>query len=252
MGATASMMWWPENFCRALADAGYFVIRYDHRDTGKSSIIEEANIPYSLDDMANDALAVLDAYGVAKAHWVGMSLGGLISQFVAFHDPERVQSLTLLASEPLGGEPIEAPDISPEFMAHFGGLAELDWTDENASTAFLMTIAKLSASPARGPDLQQNADRIATELARAGSMVAAFNHAAIQADLGDADLRKLDQPTLVIHGAYDPLIVLAKGQAIAHQIPDAKIIILPEAGHELHGDDLDRIGSEIIRHIGSV
>ena len=83
-------------------------------------------------------------------------------------------------------------------------------------------------------------------------MAAAFNHAAIEADIGEADLRMLLHPTLVIHGVHDPVIVLAKGQAIADQIPNARLVTLPEAGHELHGDDLDSIGSEIIRHIGSV
>lgn len=249
MGATASMLWWPDALCQALSDAGYYVIRYDHRDTGQSSVIDGANLPYSLDDMAGDALSVLDAYGIAKAHWVGMSLGGLISQIVAFRYPARVQSLTLIASEPLGGEPVEAPNISPEFMSHFSELANLDWTDRNASASFLMKIAELSASPERGPDVKQNADRIANELARAETMATAFNHAAIDADLGQADLRKLTQPTLVIHGAHDPVIVLAKGQAIAEQIPNARLVILPESGHELHGDDLDHIEAEIIQHI---
>ncbi|MGO4839554.1 alpha/beta fold hydrolase, partial [Rhizobiaceae sp. 2RAB30] len=94
MGAMASMLWWPDEFCRKLAVRGRYVIRYDNRDTGLSTKYPPGNPPYRMDDMAEDAAAVLDAYGIASAHVVAMSLGGMIAQILALTQPRRVSSLT--------------------------------------------------------------------------------------------------------------------------------------------------------------
>ncbi len=92
---------WPDAFCRRLADAGFFVIRYDHRDTGKSSVVDYEAAPYTLGDLAEDAIGVLDSLGVERAHVVGGSMGGMIAQEIALAHPERVLSLTSYASTPL-------------------------------------------------------------------------------------------------------------------------------------------------------
>jgi pimeloyl-ACP methyl ester carboxylesterase len=90
MGASASMLWWPEGLCRRLADAGRYVIRYDNRDTGRSIAYPPGQPGYSMDDLAGDAVGILDAYGVTRADFVGMSLGGMIAQIVALKHTERV------------------------------------------------------------------------------------------------------------------------------------------------------------------
>ena len=92
MGATSSMLWWPEAFCEQLAGAGRYVIRYDNRDTGRSTTGAPGKPTYTTDDMADDAVRILDDYGIERAHVVGMSLGGMIAQLVALKAPERVRT----------------------------------------------------------------------------------------------------------------------------------------------------------------
>ena len=101
MGAMASGVWWPKSFCAQLAARGRFVIRYDHRDTGHSTSYSPGRTNYSVEALATDALAVLDAYGLPDAHLAGMSLGGYLSQLLALKAPSRVRTLTLIASERL-------------------------------------------------------------------------------------------------------------------------------------------------------
>src|SRR5512134_1195087 len=95
MGAMASGTWWPEDFCRQLAGRGRYVIRYDHRDTGESTSYEPGKAPYTVEDLADDAVAVLDASGIEREDLVGMSLGGSIAKLIALKYPDRVLSLTL-------------------------------------------------------------------------------------------------------------------------------------------------------------
>ncbi|GAA1544697.1 hypothetical protein GCM10009730_62280 [Streptomyces albidochromogenes] len=102
MGAQAQGVQWNDGMLRRLVDGGRRVIRYDHRDVGRSSTVDFAAHPYTVADMASDALAVLDAFGVGRAHWVGASLGGVIAQRVALTHPHRVLTLTSLSSQPLG------------------------------------------------------------------------------------------------------------------------------------------------------
>src|SRR3954453_17771656 len=100
MGLGASMLWWEEGFCRLLADGGRFVIRYDHRDTGRSVTYEVGRPGYTGADLAADACGVLDAYGVAGAHLVGVSAGGALAQLVALGSPDRARSLVLVSTSP--------------------------------------------------------------------------------------------------------------------------------------------------------
>jgi pimeloyl-ACP methyl ester carboxylesterase len=118
MGAMASAVWWPEEFCGRLAGRGRYVIRYDHRDTGRSVSYEPGQIAYSVEDLADDAVGVLDAYGVERAHLVGLSLGGFLSQLVALKSPERVRTLTLIASERLGPHDPAMPPMDPKVPAY--------------------------------------------------------------------------------------------------------------------------------------
>ncbi|MFP1464007.1 alpha/beta fold hydrolase [Escherichia coli] len=101
MGAMSSAVWWPDEFVSQLAKMGRYVIRYDHRDTGKSTSYEPGQAPYSVEELADDVVRVIDGYGLEAAHLVGMSLGGFLSQLVALKYPKRVKSLTLIASERL-------------------------------------------------------------------------------------------------------------------------------------------------------
>ena len=248
MGATASMLWWPVPLIEGLVDGGYQVIRFDHRDTGRSTTKPPGEISYDLDDLAGDLMAILDAYGVSQAHLVGMSLGGYLAQINSLRHPERVLSLTLIASEPFGIS-YEAEGIGDDFMAHFGTMASLDWADSDAVAAFLLRIAELS-SGTRGPfDRRAALDRIEGELSRTSSMQSAFNHSMMA---GSIDLHQtasdLHCPVLVIHGSDDPIISVNAAYKSARVISRSELMILEGVGHELLVQDAPVIAQRILTH----
>src|ERR1700754_432007 len=109
-GGASSMDWWEDEFCRRLAAGGRFVIRYDHRDTGRSTTYPAGRPPYNGADLANDALGVLDAFGAHRAHIVGLSMGGALAQRIAVERPHRLLSLTLMSTAP-GPGPGDDPDV---------------------------------------------------------------------------------------------------------------------------------------------
>ncbi len=223
-------------------------MRFDHRDTGASTLGVSGQADYIVEDLANDVIAVLNEHGLDRAHLVGMSLGAFIAQLLALREPNRVRSLTLIATEPLGGDPVDAAGLNPVLLAHFATLSDVDWADPSSAHAFLQRIAVLSASNARGYD-QKNADeRIEREIERTLDFRAAFNHMTVGGDLDRWNLRNINVPTLVIHGAHDSIIPPANGEAIARQIHGAKLHVLEDAGHELHGDDLGIIAKLIVSH----
>jgi pimeloyl-ACP methyl ester carboxylesterase len=250
MGATASMLWWPETLVEALADGGYQVVRFDHRDTGQSTTYPPGETRYDLDDLSGDILRILDAHGVEAAHLVGMSLGAYLGQIVALRHPERVLSLTLIAAEPLNVT-YEGEGISSEFMAHFGAMAELDWSDRAAVSDFLLRSAELSSGPALPFDAEAVKKRIAAELGRTDSMQSAFNHAGVTGDVAGLDLARLSQKVLVVHGSKDPVISINAAHRTVATVPQATLMILEGRGHELAEPDMPGIAQAILQHAGS-
>lgn len=246
MGATASMVWWPDSMVARLAEGGYQVIQFDHRDTGQSTTNPPGDIRYNIFDVASDLIAILDAYEVDKANLVGMSLGGYVSQIAALTHPERVRSLTLIASEPLGvaygGE-----GIAPDFMQHFARMAELDWLDHEAVVQFLLKISELSAGSATPFDRDAAIRRIERELQRTSSMQSAFNHSMIAGELGaHLNASRLDLPVLLVHGSEDPIISVAAAHASAITISGAQLLLLDGRGHELLETDVPTITEAIM------
>jgi pimeloyl-ACP methyl ester carboxylesterase len=175
MGAMASMLWWPEDFCRRIAASGRHVIRYDNRDTGLSTKFAPGKPPYSMDDMARDAVAVLDAYGIAKAHVVGMSLGGMIAQILALSAPGRVASLTLLSTTPIGLD-LDLPPPSPTYMEHAATGENVDWSDRAQATGFIAGEARVIASTAHPHDAAKTLAFIERDYDRSGGYLSATNH----------------------------------------------------------------------------
>jgi pimeloyl-ACP methyl ester carboxylesterase len=252
MGATASMLWWPTQLCESIARAGFRVIRYDHRDTGRSTTGAPGDVDYSVEDLTSDLIGVLDALDVGAAHLVGMSLGGYISQIAAVSVPDRVRSLTLLGSEPLGSTD-ELPGIDDKFMAHFGTMGDLDWSDDDAVEEFLVEIGRLSAGTPDRFDEAGTRDRVRAEISRAVDIASAFNHAMATTTTdwtGAAD--RITKPTLVIHGTNDPILPLPNGQAIADHIATAQLHVLDGVGHELNPLDLTTICDTITAFLHDV
>lgn len=140
-GAEASMDWWDDEFCERLAAGGRHVIRYDTRDTGRSTTFPPGEPPYGSEALLADAVGLLDELGIAAAHIVGVSMGGGIAQHLAVHHPGRVASLTLIATSPGGPGGPDQPDLPPmsaELAARFaeGGDETPDWSDREAVIAY--------------------------------------------------------------------------------------------------------------------
>ncbi|WP_290559327.1 alpha/beta fold hydrolase [Aestuariivita sp.] len=250
MGATASMEWWPPAFVEALAGAGYRVICYDHRDTGQSSTNPPGTVEYSVDDLCDDLVSILDEYEIASAHLLGMSLGGLVSQMLAVKQPDRVRSLTLLASEPLNGEEASAVPIDQRFLDHFKTLSKLDWSRQQEVVDFMLGTARLSAGSGHPFDEKAALERIKRELERAKNIQSAFNHSMMDGEIHKRwDARNIEVRTLIIHGTDDPIISLQSAKALARQIPGAELLVLDGVGHELPAAELPRIEAAIVRFL---
>jgi pimeloyl-ACP methyl ester carboxylesterase len=179
MGAGASMLGWEEEFCVRLAAGPRFVIRCDHRDTGRSVHYEPGAPQYSMHDLVEDAVGVLDSCGLASAHLVGMSMGGGIGQLVALDHPERVASLTLISPSPGPGDP-DLPAMSEELRAHFAGAAVLDWSDRAAVIDYSAESARPYAGKSRPFDEAAWRDLARREFDRAANIESRDNHFVIE------------------------------------------------------------------------
>lgn len=242
MGATASGRWWPDDFCRMLAGKGMYVIRYDHRDTGQSRKYPAGSPGYSLTDLATDALAVLDAHGLPKAHIVAMSLGGWLAQMLALTRPDRISSLTLIASEPLTSPDPSIPPLDPSVLEYHASAGEIDWGDRSAVIAFQSGLWRLLTGPGRTFDENSIATIAAADFDRCGDPVAMFNHAALGQDPTETQhlLDRLDEitlPTLIVHGTHDLVLSIAHARRLSKLIPHARLLTLEGAGHELNRYD---------------
>jgi pimeloyl-ACP methyl ester carboxylesterase len=244
MGATASMLWWPIAFCELLAAEGFFVIRYDNRDTGRSTTGAPGEPDYAMDDMADDALAILDAYRLERAHLVGMSLGGMIAQLVALKAPDRVLTLTAVSSGAFDETDPDLPPMDPAFTAHFAKLEQLDWSDRQAVIAYQVESARLSANDPRF-DPEEATALAAAEFDRARDPRSAMNHGQLKG--GEAWAGRLSEiraPALILHGAHDPILSIEGARKFAATLPTSRFVALP-GGHELHRADWPRIVAEI-------
>ena len=260
MGATASMLRWEDEFCERLAAGGRFVIRFDNRDVGRSTTYDVGSVNYSVEDLADDAVGVLDAYDIDKAHIVGASMGGMITQQVALRHPDRVLTITPIMSSPdasgiaaaaSGGEaasPLPMP--SPEFMAKLLEAQLIDWNDEAAVVDSSVRGWEALAGSAHPFDEETARDISIKELKRANSYRSAFNHAFAVANTPGwrERLSEITVPTLVIHGTEDPILPFPHGEAIAEGIPGAKMLILDGCGHEIPRPEWDKVVGAILEH----
>jgi pimeloyl-ACP methyl ester carboxylesterase len=243
MGLGASMLMWHPDLCAMLAGRGFFVIRFDNRDVGRSTHLHDARPPdlmgalmrgdvssasYSLDDMAQDAFGLLDALDLPAAHVLGASLGGMIAQVMAARHPERVLSLTSIMSTP-------APALTNPTPAAAAVLMQQPAATREEAIARMLEAARVIGSPGYPPDEQWRAELTAQlwdeGLDPAGS---ARQLLAIYAS-GDRTeaVRGIARPTLVIHGDSDPLINVSAGRRTAELIAGAELLIIPGMGHDL-------------------
>jgi pimeloyl-ACP methyl ester carboxylesterase len=228
-GLGSQMTRWPETFCALLVDKGLFPIRFDNRDVGLSTWLKEGD-KYTAADMAADAAAMLDAVGKAKAHIVGVSMGGMIAQEFAAAYPQRTLSLTSIMSH--SGNP-DLPQPTPAAMATLNS-RPVDRTDPDF-IADSVKRAETIGSPAYPWPAGALAERAQAEAARAFNPPGvARQMAAIRAS-GDrrAKLATITAPTMVLHGEDDPLVPVAGGRDTAANIKGAELRVIPGMGHDL-------------------
>jgi pimeloyl-ACP methyl ester carboxylesterase len=249
MGLGMQMIAWPEPFCRELASQGLHVIRYDNRDTGFSTKFDGVRVPgvaallirsmlrlpirvpYTLRDMADDAVGLLDALGIPSTHIVGASMGGMIAQNVAADFPDHVRSLTSIMSTSghrslPGADPLVSRHI---FRSRPTG------DDRDAVIAHNMRTLELIGSPAYPVDEETRREMTSASFDRCYYPAGFLRHVGAIVHDGDRRQRlaRISSPTLVIHGREDPLVPLAGGIDTARHIRGAQLEIIDGMGHNL-------------------
>ncbi len=258
MGMGGPMNWWSVEFCERLASKGFFVIRYDNRDTGRSTKLSQHKVtkntifkayagrakpPYGLSDFADDALGLLDHLALERVHMVGVSMGGMIAQTMCISHPERVLSLTSIMST-TGKRTVgwQHPRVIPALMASAGN------TRDSYITRSLRASAVIG-SPAFPGDEELSRARAGETFDRGWSASGTVRH--MLAVLGQPDrtkdLAKLDLPVTVIHGLKDPLVHRSGGKATAAAIPGADHIEIDGMGHDLPPELYDTYVDAIVR-----
>jgi pimeloyl-ACP methyl ester carboxylesterase len=247
----SSMLSWPDELCDRLAAGGRRVIRYDVRDTGRSESYPPGEPGYSLADLVDDAVGVLDATATERAHVAGMSTGGWIAQLLALSHPERVATLTLIASRPNTPGPVD-----DDLPGHHDAVIEVimntpapDWSDERAVVDHLVLQARTFAGAGAFDEASARAHAEA-EAARTTDVQCAMTNIAF-ADHGPRWRERLGDitaPTLVLHGEDDPFFPIGNGEALAAEIPDARLVRLGRAGHRLPAHAVPIVAEELIAH----
>jgi pimeloyl-ACP methyl ester carboxylesterase len=250
MGMGGSMLWWEEPFCRMLSDRRRYVIRYDHRDTGRSVTYEPGHPGYAASDLVADAVGVLDAYAIAAAHVVGVSMGGALAQLIALDFADRVLSLTLISTSLAVRDNRELPGSTDDLRRFFRG-AQVDWSDAGSVIDYLVDYARVLAGPGRRFDEGAVRELARRDADRARDFAAAQNHGLLpDEDVPHDPLSAIAVPALVIHGTADPMFPLGHGEALAESIPGATLLALEGAGHGVDRADWSTVADAIIAHTG--
>lgn len=241
-GLGQQLLAWPDGLVSLLADRGFRVVRFDNRDTGESTHLHDAPRPdvlaalrgdvssaaYTLDDLADDAAGLLDALAIPAAHVVGMSMGGMVAQVLAVRHRSRVRSLTSIFSTP-------APKIGSGTREAVALLLAAPARSREDAVRLALESARVLGSPAYPADPDEVAAVAAVAFDRGhdprgvGRQLVAI-HAS--GDRTEA-VRTIGVPTLVVHGADDPLITVEGGRATAAAVAGAELLVLPGMGHDL-------------------
>lgn len=248
MGLGMQLIAWPDAFCQGLVDRGFRVVRFDNRDVGLSTKFTRAGTvamatafaramagrpaeaPYALDDMARDAIGLMDAIGIKEGHIVGASMGGMIAQIIAAEHPERAVSLTSIMSSS-GNPDLPRPDPSL--------IQALSWPrlvfDRERVIRQAMDFYRLIASPGFPTSEDELRARVERSVDRCYHPAGMARHllAILAAGSRVEMLERIYVPTLVLHGADDPLMPVEAGKDTADHIRGAKLRIIPGMGHDL-------------------
>ena len=229
-GLGSQMTRWPETFCALLVKQGLRAVRFDNRDVGRSTWLADGDT-YRVEDMAADAVGLLDVLGVAKAHIVGMSMGGMVAQTVASDFPGRTLSLTSIMSN------TGNPDLPPATPAAWAVISQPapDPADREAFLAHAVHNAEVIGSPGYPWPPGALRQRAEQEVERAFHPAGVARQMAAIRLSGDRRerVKTVGAPTVVLHGAEDPLVPVEGGRDTAAVIPGAELRIIPGMGHDM-------------------
>ncbi|WP_428342307.1 alpha/beta fold hydrolase [Mycobacterium sp.] len=250
MGLGAQLPMWPDGFCAQLVDAGYRVIRFDHRDTGLSAKMHGkraagsvhrrvaryafgrgSQVPYTLVDMTHDVVALLDQLVIGRAHIVGASMGGMIAQILAATEPDRVASLAIVMSTT--GKPFSRLPAWRVIRLAFNAPAD-DATEEEKLAFEVRNVAVFNGPNFLPPEaeLRRRVQHLAERSTYPPGMLRQFD-----AVLGTGSLlgfsKTITAPTVVLHGSEDPMLRPGNGRAVAAAIPGARYVVIDGMGHDL-------------------
>jgi pimeloyl-ACP methyl ester carboxylesterase len=255
-GLGTQLVSWDDRFCDLLAERGYLVIRYDHRDSGRSTVLDHLGVPdllgllwsggsppYLLDDLAADAVGLLDHLAIESAHVVGLSMGGMVAQLLALTYPERVRTLVVALSGPPGRpSALPAPAVVDALLRPPGTTFA-----ERVESAVALRIAL--AGEGAEFDIVEARRRAELQVSRSYQPEGTMRQAAAVLATPNLleDLPLIQAPTLVVHGERDPLVPFAAAEAVAAAIPGAVLFAIPGLGHDLPpavaADLIDRIAA---------
>ncbi len=258
MGAMNQSIFWPREFCEELAKSGYYVIRYDHRDTGKSDGINYQKNPYDLTAMKNDAISVLNTHQIKQATVVDLSMGGYIAQLLATENPEKVSRLVLISTsadhrpymQATMGQPITnniLPPPAEHFLDYIKNSIDSPPTSKDEMTSNLINGWHITYAGTRDFPATKVSNAVRLSEERSRSDVTPMNHAlATNASPDRLELvKKISMPTLVIHGKHDPCLPLAHGEYLSDHIPNSSLVVL-DMGHTFMWQWNAEIANEII------
>lgn len=234
-----TMLSWPDELCTALAQGGRHVVRYDLRDSGTSTTIDPQNPAYTLRDLAADAVGLARALDDRPAHLAGIGVGGLVAQIAALDHPDAFSALTLVGTRPVAPGPVDAdlPDHDTATMARLFSRRKPDWSDRSAVAEYAAGGADiLGDDPAAASSL---AARVWDRTPGAQPAVHMANQLGMTFSRLDCRprwrerLADLALPALVVHGRRDPFFPVGNGEALAREIPGARLLVLEDASRAI-------------------
>lgn len=267
MGNSCDAIMWPDIFCQSLAERGYYVIRFDQRDTGLSSWIDFTQEPYTLMDMVDDAIGLLDALNIPKAHIVGFSTGGLIAQLLTIHFSQRVVSLILMMSsidltiknDAFHGMDMSHAKLPPPKKAFIQAILQLNAIAPSSlpeKIEQLVETFRLANGSKSVYDEKFFYQLFETSLKRVDGKSRKGGHESHHALatsatplISEQEFATISKPTLVIAGSEDPIFPPAHAEAMSKAIPYAQLLLIEEMGHVLNPVFFHRLIDAITNHI---
>lgn len=247
-----TMLSWPDALCAALAHAGRHVVRYDLRDAGASTTVDPEEPGYTLRDLAADAAALAGALDDRPAHLAGIGVGGMVAQVAALDHPDAFSALTLVGTRPVAPGPVDddLPDHDASTMDRLFSIPMPDWSDRDAVAEYVAQSAEIlgddpAAARTAAARIWDRTPGRRAAVHEANQMGMTFS----RLDCGPRwreRLAGLALPTLVVHGRRDPFFPVGNGEALAREIPDARLLVLEDASTAIPDQAVDRVAAAML------